>query len=176
MADERWISIPQMVEIVLSRYPVSRGRAEKLVKDAIASGEVRPRPEPPRASDPVLLVYDDGGLDMNLRPGAINKGGVNAEGRLLAERPSGYYSEDDFTYWLDQQFDKRKASKSNPRPRRYNNAGDAALVKEGRALVKGGMSKMAAARQLAPRAIGGSLEQRINRLRKAFGEIWLRQK
>jgi hypothetical protein len=38
-----------------------------------------------RASDPVLLVYDDGGLDMNLRPGAINKGGVNSEGRLLVQ-------------------------------------------------------------------------------------------
>jgi hypothetical protein len=38
-----------------------------------------------RASDPVLLVYDDGAIDMNLRPGAINKGGVSSEGRLLVQ-------------------------------------------------------------------------------------------
>jgi hypothetical protein len=37
-----------------------------------------------RAADPVLLVNDDGLIDgMDLRPGAINKGGVNADGRPL---------------------------------------------------------------------------------------------
>jgi hypothetical protein len=36
-----------------------------------------------RASDPVLLVADDGLLDFDLRPGAKNPGGVNADGRPL---------------------------------------------------------------------------------------------
>jgi hypothetical protein len=164
MAADKWISIPQMVEIVLSRYPTSIGRAEKLVKDAIAYGEVRPRPEAER--DPVLLVYDDGGLDMNLRPGAINRGGILPDGRSLVGRSAGYYSEADFIYWLYQQFDKRKASKNTLRSHRYNNPTDALLVKEARELVKGGMTKINAARKVAPKATGGDLDQRINRLRK----------
>jgi hypothetical protein len=37
-----------------------------------------------RAADPVLLVNDDGLIDgMDLRPGALNKGGVTADGRPL---------------------------------------------------------------------------------------------
>lgn len=36
-----------------------------------------------RAADPVLLVGDDGIIDMSLRPGAVNKGGVNADGKPL---------------------------------------------------------------------------------------------
>ncbi|HEX9213183.1 MAG TPA: portal protein [Bradyrhizobium sp.] len=36
-----------------------------------------------RASDPVLLVSDDGIIGMDLRPGAVNKGGVSAEGRPM---------------------------------------------------------------------------------------------
>jgi hypothetical protein len=43
-----------------------------------------------RAADPVLLTADDGILDMSLRPGAINKGGVNAQGKPLVHiLPSG---------------------------------------------------------------------------------------
>lgn len=36
-----------------------------------------------RAADPVLLTADDGIVDFSLRPGALNKGGVTAEGRPL---------------------------------------------------------------------------------------------
>ena len=37
-----------------------------------------------RAADPVILTADDGLVDaVNLRPGAINKGGVNPDGKLL---------------------------------------------------------------------------------------------
>ena len=38
-----------------------------------------------RAADPVLLTADDGILDMSLRPGALNKGGVSADGRALVQ-------------------------------------------------------------------------------------------
>lgn len=36
-----------------------------------------------RASDPVLLAADDGVANMSLRPGAVNAGGVNKDGRPL---------------------------------------------------------------------------------------------
>jgi len=38
-----------------------------------------------RSADPVLLVADDGVIGMDVRPGAINKGGVSADGRLLVQ-------------------------------------------------------------------------------------------
>jgi Bacteriophage head to tail connecting protein len=36
-----------------------------------------------RAADPVLLIADDGLVGMNLRPGAMNKGGVTSDGKPL---------------------------------------------------------------------------------------------
>lgn len=43
-----------------------------------------------RASDPVLLTNDDGLIGWNLRPGATNPGGVNADGRPLVHAlPTG---------------------------------------------------------------------------------------
>jgi hypothetical protein len=44
-----------------------------------------------RAADPVLLTYDDGLVDgVSLRPGALNKGGVNSEGKeLIKVLPTG---------------------------------------------------------------------------------------
>ena len=39
-----------------------------------------------RITDPVLLMHDDGVLDsFSLRPGALNPGGVNADGKLLVQ-------------------------------------------------------------------------------------------
>jgi hypothetical protein len=43
-----------------------------------------------RAADPVLLIADDGVVGMDLRPGAMNKGGVNKDGRPLVHTlPTG---------------------------------------------------------------------------------------
>lgn len=43
-----------------------------------------------RASDPVLLLPDDGIVGMNLRPGALNPGGVTADGKPLVHTlPAG---------------------------------------------------------------------------------------
>ena len=38
-----------------------------------------------RAADPVLFTADDGVIDASMRPGALNKGGVNQDGRLLVQ-------------------------------------------------------------------------------------------
>ena len=43
-----------------------------------------------RAADPVLLTTDDGVVDFSLRPGALNKGGMNAKGQpLVGILPTG---------------------------------------------------------------------------------------
>jgi hypothetical protein len=43
-----------------------------------------------RAADPVLLLADDGVVGMDLRPGAMNKGGVTSDGKLLVHAlPTG---------------------------------------------------------------------------------------
>ena len=43
-----------------------------------------------RITDPVLFTNDDGVVDASLRPGALNKGGVNADGKLMvAALPTG---------------------------------------------------------------------------------------
>lgn len=43
-----------------------------------------------RAADPVLLTADDGVVGMSLRPGAMNKGGVTSDGKLLVHTlPTG---------------------------------------------------------------------------------------
>jgi hypothetical protein len=46
-----------------------------------------------RAADPVLLAHDDGVLDgVSLKPGAVNYGGVSADGRLLVQTlPTGNF-------------------------------------------------------------------------------------
>lgn len=36
-----------------------------------------------RAADPVLLVYDDGLIDFDMKPGAFNKGGMSSDGKPL---------------------------------------------------------------------------------------------
>src|SRR3569833_3224644 len=43
-----------------------------------------------RAADPILLIADDGLVNMNMRPGAINKGGVTSDGKALVHTlPTG---------------------------------------------------------------------------------------
>lgn len=43
-----------------------------------------------RAADPVLLIADDGIVGMDMRPGAMNKGGVTPDGKLLVHTlPTG---------------------------------------------------------------------------------------
>jgi len=43
-----------------------------------------------RAADPILLIADDGLVNMNMRPGAMNKGGVTSDGKALVHTlPTG---------------------------------------------------------------------------------------
>jgi hypothetical protein len=43
-----------------------------------------------RAADPTLLTYDDGLIDPTMKPGAVNKGGMNADGKpLIGILPTG---------------------------------------------------------------------------------------
>lgn len=61
------------------------------------------------------------------------------------------------------------ATSRMPATHRYRYPGDRELVEEGRRLVtERGISKLQAAKQLALRAEGGTLEQRTERLRKAI--------
>src|SRR5262249_40030943 len=99
MADEQWLSFQELVELVPSLLPdVSIGRAEAIVKEALASGQVRSRP------GRLLLLSNDGIIGMDLRPGAINKGG---EGRGLAVADSKT-SKEDFLDWLGRHYPEAK--------------------------------------------------------------------
>jgi hypothetical protein len=92
---ERWLSFQELVALTKSRLPnASIGRCEAIVREARASEQVRSHPAPPA---PVLLTTDDGVLDFNLRPGAINKATVSKH-----VPPDGKTSEDDFLDWLDR--------------------------------------------------------------------------
>jgi hypothetical protein len=63
------------------------------------------------SADPVLLVYDDGMLDMHRRPYAINRGGVSPDGRLAPRttKDPSHLSTADFIYWLDHEHPAKPA-------------------------------------------------------------------
>jgi hypothetical protein len=69
MTKETWISFTEAVQLVRDRFNAgSIGRAEALVRSALASGEVRIE------RLPVLLGADDGLTNFDLRPGAYKVG------------------------------------------------------------------------------------------------------
>lgn len=74
----------------------------------------------------------------------------------------------DLEGWLDRHAPQtsKLATPQKTKAHQYRNPSDAALIKKGRRWVAKGMSKLAAATQLAQDATGGNLEQRIERLRK----------
>src|SRR5690349_16460493 len=91
--DERWLTPEEATAVVRNRVRGSIGLSERILKDARLSGEVRVR----AAERPVLLTTDDGIIDFNLRPGALNAGG-GPNGRYKLE--SETISEDDLLDWL----------------------------------------------------------------------------
>lgn len=134
-AKKQWISIDATIELIQTRLATTRGHAQKLWKDARASGEVR----------------------------FANEGGVVADPRY-----DSACRKDDLEGWLDRHASQtsKLATPQRTKAHQYRNPSDAALIKKGRRWVAKGMSKLAAATQLAQDATGGNLEQRIERLRK----------
>jgi hypothetical protein len=131
---KQWISVDETIKFIKTRVATTLGHAQKLLKDARASGAVQ---------------Y------------------ANDDGMVRDPRYDYAYRKDDLAGWLDRQaLQKPGKPKTRPRVHRYRHAEDAALIKEGRRMVNAGMTKLAAAKKLAPRAVGGTVEQRIERLRK----------
>jgi hypothetical protein len=96
---EQWLTFDEAAEIIRGRLGIGRGHAERIVRDAAASREIRRKSSPA----PVLLTTDDGNIDFSMRPGALNKGGVNADrnsGNLL--------NEDDLLDWLNRTYPEDK--------------------------------------------------------------------
>jgi hypothetical protein len=78
-------------------------------------------------------------------------------------------SRDDLLGWLRRNHPRAAPAREEESPHRYRHPGDAALVEEGRQMIaNGAANKLQAARKLAPRAEGGTIEQREQRLRKLF--------
>jgi hypothetical protein len=145
MVDE-WCSRQELVNIVRQRLNASIGRSEAIVKAALASGEVRGGLPPP-----AIIGPDDSLIDFDMRPEELLNTVI---------RP---YSKDDFLDWLDR-YHAPQTTTQQTEQHRY--PGDADLIEEGRKLFADGLSKRQAAAKLAPRARGGSIEQRTERLRK----------
>ena len=136
---KQWISIDALIELIRNCTGTTKGYAQKLWKDARASGEVR------YANDDKLKDphYDYAGR------------------------------KDDLEGWLDRRGLRtdKPATKQKTKVHHYRHAGDAGLVARGLKLVAKGASNSEAARRLAPHAIGGTLEQRIDRLRRLVGKL-----
>jgi hypothetical protein len=111
---KEWLTFTEAVEIVRAHLDASVGRAEAGTNAARASGEVRFQ----NPADPVLLMADDGLVGMDMRPGAQNKDGVTADGKLIVHGTIStsmfQINKDDLLDWLSRQ----APSKSElPKPR-----------------------------------------------------------
>jgi hypothetical protein len=153
---EQWITFDEAAEIVRTHVGGSIGRAQKMAREAQASGEVR-------IQNTVCLWADDGLVGMDLRPGAQEKHGVTRDGTPILHKPTQpllQVSKDDLLDWLTRQAQvPPRASARYP--------GDAVLIAEGRQMMIAGMEKRAVARKLAERAEGaGTFESKVDRLRR----------
>jgi hypothetical protein len=111
---EQWLTFREAVEIVRAHLGASIGRSEAVMNKARASGEVRFR----NATDPVLLLADDGLVGMNLRPGALGKAGISADGKAVTHRTTSAnvsrISKDDLLDWLGRHHPDKVAPKLEP--------------------------------------------------------------
>jgi hypothetical protein len=152
MPEEHWLSFREAVQIVKDHLGTSVGRSEAIVRDACESGEVR--------LSPPLLLYDDGLMGMDQRPGVLDPGSINAD----PERRC--ISSDDFLDWFDRQSIQPMAVKN----RRYPE--DAKLVTDGIAGIRRGdwANALQAATALSKQARGSSVESTVARLRKKISD------
>jgi hypothetical protein len=106
------LSFQEAAELVRERIGGSVGRSHAELRKALASGEVRHEPAHPLISIDGkvgnMLVYDDGAIEMNLRPGPMNwvKRGAAREGW-----PSRT-SQADLVDWLDRHHPQAKPTES----------------------------------------------------------------
>jgi hypothetical protein len=124
VAEERWLSFQEAVDLFREQLGCSIGLAQSLVRKAHDSGEVRTRHAADHAKDPVVLLNDDGVVGMDMRPGALIKCG---DGKLLVrdDRPleARRISKDDLVDWLNRNVkpqrrkpDRGKKETSEPGP------------------------------------------------------------
>jgi hypothetical protein len=121
---DKRLSFQAAAEIVRGRVGGSVGRSHAELRKALALGEVRHEPAHPSilidGTLGPLFAYDDGMLDMNLRPGAMNKGGVSPDGKLLVQpddrpRVEGWpsrISQADLVDWIDRYHPETKPTES----------------------------------------------------------------
>jgi hypothetical protein len=103
MANEEWLTFEDATELVRAHLGTSIGRSEAVISAARASGEVRFQ----NPAGPVLLMADDGLVGMGIRPGAQDKAGVTADGKLVTHRlphrhSASLYSKNDLLDWLER--------------------------------------------------------------------------
>jgi hypothetical protein len=146
MGDE-WLLFDEATALFRRRLNASVGKAQAVLKAAIASDEIRHRPNE-------AAIIEEWERDFDIRRG------------VQREKPPDEYNKADLLYWLDRQSSQTDKPTPAQKNKTYRHAGDAALIKQGRKLVAGGMTKLAAAKQLASKAVGGSFDQRVERLRK----------
>jgi hypothetical protein len=97
---DEFISRPEARALIRDHLNSSIGRAEATLLAALRSEEVRYRYDSSPWS-PQLLTADDGIVDVDLRPGAMNKRAASNQPR--PEDPNIIISRDDLLDWLDRQ-------------------------------------------------------------------------
>jgi hypothetical protein len=78
MAEEQWLLLPEVVDLIRQHYGTSVGRSQALARKAVESGEVRESgeicPYDPvvidQADGPVHLAHDDGVMSVDTMPNA----------------------------------------------------------------------------------------------------------
>jgi hypothetical protein len=85
--NKEWLTLEEATLLVRERLASSEGRAQLVLRNARASGEVRFS----NPADPVLLMADDGVVGMHLR-------------HCLPRGDRSAISRDDLIYWLDRNF------------------------------------------------------------------------
>ena len=97
MANEQWLSLGEATAFVRARLNCGVGRAQAMIRQALASGEVR------KKVGGIRLMHDDGVVGMHLRSGVQNESGVEESVY------SWLLSKDDLTEWFDHNVGRAPA-------------------------------------------------------------------
>jgi hypothetical protein len=184
---EPWPKYREARELVRVHLKCSVGMAHRVLDDAKKSREVRTRFDPP----PHLLMADDL-IGMDLRPGAMNTGGVTSDAWDISRRhprsdpPLEYYrfNRDDLLDWLRRNHPaasapdpKPQKNRPGPKPGTIDRFGDRRLFPQVTRLKEGGLSRTQAALRLGPKIRGtGTIESRARRLSERYRDEVERKK